>query len=65
MHCADLWSWSEDELRRLETPKDSFELWQKKLLKAVAKYPAKGKLVRSMARKCAQCLERHGGPIDD
>ena len=61
----DLRSWSEVELRRLETPSDSFQVWQKKVVKAVSAYPAKAKLVGSMARKCAQCLKRHGGPIDD
>ena len=63
--CSDPWSWAEDELRRLETPKDSFEVWQQKLLQAVKAYPSKEKLVGSMARKINQCLDRGGGPIDD
>jgi hypothetical protein len=65
MRCADLRSWAEVELRKLEKPSDSFAVWQKKLVKAVSAYPAKGKLVGSMARKCAETLKRNGGPIDD
>ena len=64
-HCLDPWSWAEDELRRLESPNDSFEVWQKKVVKAVSNYPSKEKLVGSMARKVKQTLERKGGPIDD
>jgi len=63
--CADPWSWAEDKLRELETENDSFKVWQRKLLKAVAAYPAKHKLVGSMARKCRQTLERAGDILDD
>ncbi len=59
----DLWSWAEPELRRLETDRDSFEVWQKKLQKAVDAYPSKGKLVGSMARKVKKTLAAGGGPI--
>lgn len=65
IHFVDVWSWAEVELRKLETATDSFTLWQEKLLKAAKAYPSKGKLVASMARKCAQTLKRKGGPIDD
>ena len=58
-------SWSEVELRKMESGKESFGEWQKKLLRAVGKYPAKEKLVASMARKCADTLKRKGGSIDD
>jgi len=60
-----VWSWAEAELRRLETGRDTFPAWQKKVLAAVAKYPAKGKLVGSMARKCREVLKRSGGALDD
>ena len=63
--CTILWSWAERKLRELENDDDSFEIWRKKLLKAVAAYTGKAKLVGSMARKCRQTLERSGGPIDD
>jgi len=39
--------------------------WQKKLLRAVGKYPAKGKLVGSMARKCREVLKPGAGSLDD
>jgi hypothetical protein len=60
----NVWAWSEKELRRMETGKEPLAEWSKKVLKAVAKYPAKGKLVGSMAKRCQQIIERSGGALD-
>ena len=60
-----VWAWAEKELRRMETGRDSFATWQKKVLKAVSKYPAKAKLVGSMARRIKELLKRSGGALDD
>ena len=65
LYCSDPWSWTEDELRRLETPTDSFEIWQGKLLKAAAAYKGKENLVGSIARRLKTCLDRSGGATDD
>ena len=63
--CSDPGSWTETELRRLETAKDSFEVWQQKLLQAAAAYPGKENLVGSLARRVKTCLDRGGGATDD
>jgi hypothetical protein len=60
----NVWAWSENELRRMETGKEPLAAWSKKVLKAVAKYPSKGKLVGSMAKRCQQIIERSGGALD-
>ena len=59
-----VWAWAEKELRRMETGRDSFPTWQTKVLKAVAKYPAKAKLVGSMAKRCQEVVKRSGGALD-
>lgn len=60
-----VWSWAEPALRRLETGTDRFPIWQKKVLKAVHRYPAKEKLIPSMARRCKTLVERSGAMLDD
>ena len=63
--CAILWSWAEKELRRnLEHEDDDFQVWRRKVVKAVAAYNGIN-LVGSIARKIKTTLQRHGGPIDD
>lgn len=64
-HCADPWSWSEKELRRIETPQDTVEVWSKKVVKACNAYNGKDDLVGGMAKKIKHCLAMKGGPIDD
>ena len=60
-----VWAWAEPQLRRLETGRDSFPVWQKKVFKAVHAYPAKAKLIPSMARRCKTLVERSGAMLDD
>ena len=54
-----VWKWAEDELRRLEKRGDSFETFQKKLVKSVNKYKGAEKLVGSMARKIKTVCENN------
>ena len=60
----NVWAWAEDELRRMETGKEPLAAWSKKVIKAVDKYPAKGKLVGSMAKRCQEIIDRSGGALD-
>ena len=61
-----VWSWAETHLRdELETGSDSFETFQKNVVKAVNAYPSSSKLVGSMARKCKELLERSGAMLYD
>jgi hypothetical protein len=60
-----VWSWAEPQLRRLETGADGFSDWHKKVLKAVHAYPAKEKLIPSMARRCTALVARSGAMLDD
>ena len=60
-----VWSWAEPQLRRLETGADPFTGWHKKILKAVHAYPAKEKLIPSMARRCKALVARSGAMLDD
>ena len=60
-----VWSWAETHLRELEDGKQSFETFQKLVVKAVRAYPFSKKLVGTMARKCATIIERSGEALDD
>jgi len=60
-----VWSRAEPHLRALETGVDSFSEWKKKVCAAVKQYPASEKLVGSMARRCQDCLMRHGAMLDE
>ena len=60
-----VWGWAETELRKISKGNDSFETFQKKVVKAVNKYPGAGKLVASMCRKIATVLEKNTGEMLD
>ena len=60
-----VWAWAEPQLRRLESGSDTFVKWQPKILKAVQAYPAKAKLIPSMARRCKTLVDRAGAMLDD
>ena len=61
----NVWSWSEDELRRQEADRDSFSDFQRKVLSCVNAYPeaSKKKLVRSMTKRCQLCIDKQGAMI--
>jgi len=60
----NVWAWSEPHLRTLESDRDSFATFQKKVVKAVQAYPAGAKLIPGMAKRCQLILEGHGKMID-
>ena len=60
----NVWAWAEPELRRLETGKDKFDVFQKNCLKAVKAYPSSKKLVGSMAKRCQKVWLKKGGSAD-
>jgi len=60
----NVWAQAEPKLRELESGRDSFEDWQKKVLKAISQYPSPQKLIGSMAKRCQDCLERKGAMLD-
>jgi len=59
----NVWAWAEDKLRELETNDNSFLVFQKLCLKAVGQYPAKEKLIGSMAKRVRMLLERQGAML--
>jgi len=61
----NVWAWAEPELRKLEGPNDSFEVFQKKTLKAVMAYPSTVKLIPSMARRCKTVAGGNGAMLDN
>ena len=61
----NVWAWAEPKLRKSEAANDSFEVFQKKTLKAVLAYPATVKLIPSMARRCKAVVDRKGAMLDN
>ena len=59
----NIWARAEPELRKLETGRDSFPVWQKKMLKACDNIPGADKLIGSMAKRIEQCIQNKGGMI--
>ncbi len=47
-----VWTQAEPRTRQLETGRDSFEAWEKKVFLAIGHYPSPEKLIGSMARRC-------------
>ena len=61
----NVWAWAEPELRKIEGPNDSFEVFQKKTLKAVMAYPSTVKLIPAMARRCKTVAGGNGAMLDN
>ena len=59
----NVWAWAEETLRDQERDKDSFEVFQKRVLKACNDYPFGGKLVGSMAKRMTLLLDKKGANI--
>lgn len=59
----NVWAWAEETLRDDEQIKDSFEVFQKRVLKACKDYPFGGKLVGSMAKRMKLLLDKKGANI--
>jgi len=60
----NVWAWAEPALRKREKDLDTFEQFQKKVLSTVGDYPAKHKLVPSLAGRCKQVNLRRGAMLD-
>ena len=60
----NVWSQAEPTVRLMETGREPFEQWTKKVVKACNAYPSPQKLIGSMARRCKQVLERQGAMAD-
>ena len=56
----NVWAWAEPKLRTLETNRTTFSEWQQKCIQAVNAYPAKGKLVGSLAKRVSMLLDSKG-----
>ena len=59
----NVWAWAEETLRDDEKDMDSFEAFQKRVLKSCRAYPFGGKLVGSMAKRMKLLLEKEGANI--
>jgi len=59
----NVWGWSEKKLRELETSRMKFSVWQQKCVQAVNAYPAKDKLVGSMAKRVSMLLQAEGAML--
>ena len=61
----NVWKVAEAELRKLEDKRDdeSFESFQKLVLKAVKAVPGTAKLIPSMARRMKEVVEAQGAKI--
>ena len=59
----NVWSWAEKKLRELETSSVAFPAFQQLCLKATKEYPAKAKLVGSMAKRVKMLLDRKGAML--
>ena len=56
----NVWPWAEDYLREHERGNSTFEAFQNDIQEAIKEYPSPGKLVGSMAKRCKDCIKRHG-----
>ena len=59
----NVWAWAEETLRDDEKDQDTFEVFQKRVLKACREYPFGGKLVGSMAKRMKLLLDKQGANI--
>jgi transposase len=61
----NVWAWAENDVRAHEKNSDSFEMFQKRVLKSTRSYPTAyaKKLVPGMAKRMKKLLKRQGGHI--
>jgi hypothetical protein len=59
----NVWAWAEQKLRKIEKSGEPFEVFRKKILKAVRAYPSAEKLVGSMAKRCRMVLDAQGAML--
>ena len=59
----NVWSWAEDELRRKEKASDTLDTFTRRVLDVTKRYPSGSKLIPSMAKRVAKCIQKRGAPI--
>ncbi len=59
----NVWACAEETRRDDEKDRDSFEVFEKRVLEACRAYPFGGKLVGSMAKRMKLLLEKEGANI--
>lgn len=59
----NVWAWAEEELRDDEDDKDTFEVFQTRVLKVVRKYPYGEDLVGGMRKRMRKLVDKEGGHI--
>ena len=59
----NVWSWAEAQLRKSEQKSDAFATFRRRIIHISQKYPAKGKLVKSMAGRVTKCIKHKGQNI--
>ena len=59
----NVWPVAEKALREMEPDNCTFDEFGKLVMKAVLKYPSTKKLVGSMAKRMAKCIEKKGENI--
>ena len=59
----NVWPWAEKELRGMEADNCTFEQFQQLVLKAIRNYPSPEKMVGSMSKRMAKCIEKKGENI--
>ena len=59
----NVWAWAEDELRRKERASDTLDTFTRRVLDVTKRYPSGSKLIPSMAKRVAKCIQKRGAPI--
>ena len=59
----NVWAWGEKQLRKAEKKTDSFSTFKRRIIATCKQYPAKEKLVPSLADRMRRCLDRRGAAI--
>jgi hypothetical protein len=59
----NVWAWSEPDLRKNEKPRDSFEVFQQRLLKTCKAYPDGHKLIAGMPKRMRLVVDKEGANI--
>ena len=59
----NVWGWTEKRLRKTEKRGDTFATFKRRLVDVAKRYPGGAKLVPSMTKRIAICLQRKGANI--
>ena len=59
----NVWAWTEKTLRKSEKRGDTLATFKRRIVDVAKRYPAGAKLVPSMTKRIATCLQRKGANI--